>query len=133
MRDDEETKAELHQQVDDLKERLWTICDERKEKAEQERTDIMEASWVDDHLGILANHYITLMQAETDRYQDTARFLRDYYRAMEGHIPDELQGDYARIPLVEVRTAFTRAYVRNPLQTSRINTHRKTCNFRLTC
>ncbi len=38
LRDDEETRAELHQQVDDLRERLWNICDERKEQAEKERT-----------------------------------------------------------------------------------------------
>ena len=37
LRDDEETRCELHQQVDDLRERLWNICDERKEQAEKER------------------------------------------------------------------------------------------------
>ena len=38
LRDDEETRCELHQQVDDLRERLWNICDERKEQAEKERS-----------------------------------------------------------------------------------------------
>lgn len=32
IREDEETKMELHQRVDDLRERLWSICDERKEQ-----------------------------------------------------------------------------------------------------
>ena len=35
IRGDEETKKELHQRVDDLRERLWNICDERKEQASQ--------------------------------------------------------------------------------------------------
>ena len=62
MREDEETKAELHQQVDDLKERLWSICDDRKEQAEQEREANMNDGWLEDRLGILTNHYLTVMQ-----------------------------------------------------------------------
>ena len=89
--------------MDDLRERLWSICDERKENAEQERTSVINDGWLDDHTGILANLYITQMQGEVDRFQDTVRMLKDYYRGMEGKIPDSLPNDYARIPLVEVR------------------------------
>ncbi|ESO92609.1 hypothetical protein LOTGIDRAFT_120497 [Lottia gigantea] len=103
MREDEETKAELHQRVDDLRERLWSICDERKEQAEREREAIINDGWLDDRLGVLSNQYITLMQTEVDRFQDTVRLLKDYYRGMDGQIPDELNQNYARIPLVEVR------------------------------
>jgi septal ring factor EnvC (AmiA/AmiB activator) len=62
MREDEETRAELHQRIDDLRERLWNICDERKEQAEKERENVMMDGWLDDRLGILSNHYITQMQ-----------------------------------------------------------------------
>ncbi|GFR65233.1 sperm flagellar 2, partial [Elysia marginata] len=102
MRDDEETKAELHQQVDDLKERLWSICDDRKEQAEQEREANMNDGWLEDRLGILTNHYLTVMQSEVDRLQDTVRLLKDYYRGMDGHVPDALNPDYDRVPLVEL-------------------------------
>ena len=51
LREDEEMRSELHQQLDDLRERLWSICDERKEQAESERTDVMNATWLDDRLG----------------------------------------------------------------------------------
>ena len=44
----------------------------------------------------------TLLQAEVDRYHDTVILLRDYYRAMDGQVPDELTVDYARLPLLEV-------------------------------
>ena len=67
LREDEETRSELHQRIDDLRERLWSICDERKECAEKEREDIINDGWLDDHTGILANHYITQMQGEVDR------------------------------------------------------------------
>lgn len=102
LRDDEELRCELHQRVDDLRERLWSICDERKEQAEKERETIMMDGWVDDRVGILTNYYVTLVQGEVDRFQDTVRMLKDYYRAMEGKIPDESQSDFIRLPLVEV-------------------------------
>ena len=64
MRDDEETRAELHQAVDDLRDRLWNICDERKEQAEKEHESVKNDGWLDDRLGLLSNQYITLMQVE---------------------------------------------------------------------
>ncbi|WAR24394.1 SPEF2-like protein [Mya arenaria] len=102
MREDEETKMELHQRVDDLRERLWNICDERKEQAESERETVINDGWLDDRLGVLSNFYITLMQTEVDRFQDTVRMMKDYYRGMEGEIPDELNVNYIRLPLIEL-------------------------------
>ena len=46
----------------DLRERLWDICDTRKEQIEEERNNLIAEGWIEDHLGILANHYLTLMQ-----------------------------------------------------------------------
>ena len=107
MRDDCEVRADLHQRVDDVRDRLWNISDERKEQAEAERSATMTDSWLDDHLGLLDNHLITLMQSEVDRYHDTVILLKDYYRAMEGHVPEELSPEYARLPLLEVSRSVT--------------------------
>ena len=68
----------------DLCDRLYDICDNRKELAEKERQSVMSEGWLEDRLGLLTNFYVTLMQAEVDRYQDTVRLLRDYYVGMEG-------------------------------------------------
>ncbi|XP_032134859.1 sperm flagellar protein 2 isoform X3 [Sapajus apella] len=100
--DDEETKAELHQRVNDLRDRLWDICDARKEEAEQERLDIINQSWLQDSLGITVNHFFSLMQAELNRFQDTKRLLQDYYRGMENKIPVEDNKKFTRIPLVQL-------------------------------
>lgn len=62
MRDDEEVKAELHQRVEDLNEKLWAICDNKKLESERERENIMNNGWLSDKIGLLTNHYITLMQ-----------------------------------------------------------------------
>ncbi|XP_012974476.2 sperm flagellar protein 2 isoform X3 [Mesocricetus auratus] len=100
--EDEETKSELHQRVNDLRDRLWDICDARKEEAEQERLDIINESWLQDSVGITMNHFFSLMQAEVNRFQDTKRLLQDYYRAMESKIPLEDNKKFTRIPLVQL-------------------------------
>ncbi|GAB1299244.1 Sperm flagellar protein 2 [Apodemus speciosus] len=100
--EDEETKAELHQRVNDLRDRLWDICEARKEEAEQERLDIINESWLQDSIGITMNHFFSLMQAEVNRFQDTKRLLQDYYRAMESKIPLEDSKKFTRIPLVQL-------------------------------
>uniref|UniRef100_A0A8C3VPU7 Sperm flagellar 2 n=1 Tax=Catagonus wagneri TaxID=51154 RepID=A0A8C3VPU7_9CETA len=100
--EDEETKAELHQRVNDLRDRLWDICDARKEEAEQERLDIINESWLQDSMGIAMNHFFSLMQAELNRFQDTKRLLQDYYRGMECKIPTDETKRFTRIPLVQL-------------------------------
>ena len=53
-------------------------------------------------------HYLIILplslwsQCEVDRYQDTLRLLKDYYQGMEGKIPEELDPNYARIPLIDL-------------------------------
>ncbi|NXI05650.1 SPEF2 protein, partial [Pachycephala philippinensis] len=102
LQDDEETKAELHQRVTNLRDLLWDICDSRREEAEQERINIMNEEWLPDRRGLAMNHFFTLMQAELDRFQDTKSLLTEYYRAMEGKIPTEDTPDFTRIPLLDI-------------------------------
>ncbi|NXT21815.1 SPEF2 protein, partial [Syrrhaptes paradoxus] len=102
LREDDETKAELHQRVTDLRDLLWDICDNRREEAEQERTHIMNDGWLPDRRGTAMNHFFSLMQVELDRFQDTKRLLHDYYRAMEGKIPTDDNQDFTRIPLLDI-------------------------------
>ena len=47
MREDDQTKEELHQRVDILSDELWEIAEERKEQAIEERKKIMESGWVE--------------------------------------------------------------------------------------
>uniref|UniRef100_A0A672MF78 Calponin-homology (CH) domain-containing protein n=1 Tax=Sinocyclocheilus grahami TaxID=75366 RepID=A0A672MF78_SINGR len=102
IREDEETKGELHQRLDDLRERLWDICDKRKEEAEQERAGVIDDSWLDDHTAVLINHYSALMQIEVGRFQDSSCLLRDYYTAMcKTAFPESTRG-FTRVPLIDV-------------------------------
>uniref|UniRef100_A0A8D2J7S0 Sperm flagellar 2 n=1 Tax=Varanus komodoensis TaxID=61221 RepID=A0A8D2J7S0_VARKO len=103
--DDDETKEEMHQRVTDLRDRLWDICENRRDEAEQERCDIMSDGWLPDRMGLMMNHIFSLMQNEMDRFQDTKRLLHDYYRGMEGKIPTETSTEFTRIPLIELAAA----------------------------
>ncbi|XP_056448848.1 sperm flagellar protein 2 isoform X1 [Gadus chalcogrammus] len=82
MRADTETKTELHQRLDDLRERLWDMSDKRREEDSQEKNSLVENGWLEDHKAFLINHFATLIQVELDRFQDTLSVLRDYYLGM---------------------------------------------------
>ena len=49
----------------------------------------MTEKWLEDHLAFLVNHFLSLMQCEVGRYQETCRLLKDYYVAMEGGVGPE--------------------------------------------
>uniref|UniRef100_UPI0037E8F8BE sperm flagellar protein 2 n=1 Tax=Semicossyphus pulcher TaxID=241346 RepID=UPI0037E8F8BE len=99
MREDEDTKAELHLRLDELRERLWDISDKRKEEDERERAALGEG-WLEDHSAVLINHHSVLMQVELDRFQDTLCILRVYYLSMYKQVP-ELPSSLDCIPLLD--------------------------------
>ena len=41
---------------------MWDITDTRRDQAEQERQRIASDQWLEDHIGLLTNHFISLMQ-----------------------------------------------------------------------
>ncbi|KAM8886989.1 sperm flagellar protein 2 isoform 2-T2 [Spinachia spinachia] len=90
MREDEETKVELHLRLDELCERLWDICDKRKEKDEKERDGLMADGWLEECAVLLVNHHSLLLQVELDRFQDTLRLLKVYYLSMYREVLPEL-------------------------------------------
>ena len=54
MREDGQTKEELHQRCDILSDELWEIAEDRREAAIEERKKIMESGWVES-----AQEYVT--------------------------------------------------------------------------
>ncbi|XP_049907303.1 sperm flagellar protein 2 isoform X2 [Epinephelus moara] len=100
MREDEDTKAELHLRLDELRERLWDISDKRKEEDEQEKAALMDNGWLEEHTAVLINHHSVLMQVEMDRFQDTLYILRVYYLSLQRQEPPELPSKLDRIPLL---------------------------------
>ena len=52
--------------IQDLQERLWDISDKKKIEAEEEKQSIVTEQWLEDHIGLLTNHYIQLLQVIPD-------------------------------------------------------------------
>lgn len=71
MREDDQTKEELHQRVDILSDELWEIAEDRKEQAVEERKKIMESGWVEFSLEYLTSCAQQMMQSEIDKFKGT--------------------------------------------------------------
>lgn len=89
MREDDQTKEELHQRVDILSDELWEIAEERKEQAVEERKRIMESGWVEFSLEYLTTCAQQMMQAEIDKFKGTIQLVHDYYHAIEEKLVPE--------------------------------------------
>lgn len=83
MREDDQTKDELHQRCDILSDELWEIAEERKEAAIEERKRIMESGWVEFSLEYLTSCAQQMMQSEIDKFKGTIQLVHDYYHAIE--------------------------------------------------
>ncbi|KAM4579456.1 sperm flagellar protein 2 [Fundulus diaphanus] len=87
MRKDEETKAELHLRMDELRERLWDISDKHREEDEQERKALMCDGWLEEQAAMLINHHSMIIQVELSRFRETLCTLRLYYWSMHRKVP----------------------------------------------
>ncbi|KAM4745870.1 sperm flagellar protein 2 [Anableps anableps] len=87
MRDDEETKAELHLRLDELQERLWDINDRHREEDEQERMGLMCDGWLEEQSAMLINHHSVIIQAELSHFYETLCTLMVYYWSMYRQVP----------------------------------------------
>jgi len=89
MREDDQTKEELHQRVDILSDELWEIAEERREHAVEERKKIMDSGWVEFSLEYLTSCAQQMMQSEIDKFKGTIQLLHDYYHAVEEKVVPE--------------------------------------------
>lgn len=89
LREDEQTKDELHQRTDILSDELWEIIEERKEQHIEERKKIMESGWIEHEQGFIVNSAQLLMQAEVDKFKSSIQILHDYYHAFEDKLIPE--------------------------------------------
>ncbi|XP_069563848.1 sperm flagellar protein 2 [Brachyistius frenatus] len=101
MREDDDTKADLHLRLDGLCECLWDISDKRKEEDEKERETLMTDGWLIGHTAVLVNHHSVLMQVELNRFQETLSILRVYYLSMSKLEMSEHPSTFIYIPLLD--------------------------------
>ena len=83
MREDDQTKEELHQRTDALSDELWEIVEERKEQSIEFRKKVMESGFVEFNLEFMTTIAQQLMQAEVDKFKCQIQIIQDYYHAVE--------------------------------------------------
>ena len=69
LREDDQTKDELHQRTDVLSDELWELVEERKEQNIEERRRIMESGDTESSLEFLTQSAKQLMQSELDKFR----------------------------------------------------------------
>ncbi|XP_072394484.1 sperm flagellar protein 2-like [Diabrotica undecimpunctata] len=89
FRRDNEFKAELHCLVNELKNRLLDMCDNKMIAAEQERRAIIHNNWGPIQLAEIINNYINGFQLELDRHIDTLMFINDYFTGLISQVLTE--------------------------------------------
>ena len=97
LREDNQTKEELHQRTDTLSDQLWEISEQRKNEAVAERKKIMENGWAEFELEQVTSMAQNLMQTEIDKFRNSVYLLYDYYFAIEERLindpPESLHYD----------------------------------------
>lgn len=89
LREDAQTKNELHQRTDTLSDKLWEISEKRRDEAIEERKTIMNNGWVEFELKQTTHMAQSLMQAEVDKFRNSVFLIQDYYHVIENKlVPD---------------------------------------------
>eukprot|EP00892_Ulva_mutabilis_P002600 jgi/Ulvmu1/12340/UM089_0024.1 len=73
-----EVKAELALQVDELRDRLWKVCDEKLADNTKLHVELTAPDLEGSFMAALASGYAALVQAEADRFRAAAAFARDH-------------------------------------------------------
>ena len=78
LRRNVEAKEELQLRADELRDRLWDMCDDRREEADAERESIIADPFIADHRDSLSALFCALADIETDRVSGSAAIVVDY-------------------------------------------------------
>lgn len=107
MRDDDEVKAELHCRLAEFREKLWSICDTRREQSETERKRLIGENWVTTQVCHLTNNAVLMLQIELDRFVETMQLLCDYYLAAITRKPFDVYFNKTTLNLISCSSADT--------------------------
>ena len=73
-----EAKAELMLQADEMRDRLWGICDAKHAENNKLYAALTGAPFADNASTALAAQFVALIQSESDRWLAAVAFVRDY-------------------------------------------------------
>jgi len=83
LRGDEQVKAEFHQDVSDLSDRIWEAIEERKAQAIAERRKIMESGFVQKEMEKFYFNLEKLFTLEVEKYVTNFNTIKEFYYCMD--------------------------------------------------
>ncbi|XP_075210304.1 sperm flagellar protein 2-like [Lycorma delicatula] len=126
-RAEKETKDKLCYSVFDLEIKLWEISNDRKNRIENERKNLINQNWIVNGMIKIANNYISMLHVETERCVLTLHIITDYYALMCGKdeikfspkisLPKfiELDNDDLQSTITEILTEEANINIENPV------------------
>ena len=98
----ETVKANLKPKSDELREKLFEICDQRRDFSEADRIAIVQYKWVEERLLDICNAYLGIAQAEFDKFAYKCHILGEYQKILANHTHEiEELTDIDKMTLIE--------------------------------
>lgn len=79
MINEEYTKEELHQRIEDLETDLLTLIEEKRDDAVSERENIMNSGWLESQLEQIVSSAHVILQTELNRSFACQQIISDFY------------------------------------------------------
>ncbi|CAG9761220.1 unnamed protein product [Ceutorhynchus assimilis] len=89
FRTDDEFKVEMHCRIEDFKEKLAEMSEEKMIESEKTRCHIIKADWAPRQLNELVNNYLTVLQIEVELFIESIHFINDYYMGIMSGYPTD--------------------------------------------
>ncbi|KAL4511584.1 hypothetical protein ABPG72_012429 [Tetrahymena utriculariae] len=116
MCEEDQTKEELHQRVEDLHDQLYDIIEAKRDEASEERNQIIKSGWIEKEIEKFMFLIQQLLQAELSRSFSCQQIINDYYVLIQGgelqEIPEYFKNDIVQnqesLPSIEENNNFPR-------------------------
>ncbi|EDQ87109.1 uncharacterized protein MONBRDRAFT_33520 [Monosiga brevicollis MX1] len=106
-------KEELNKRIEDLREILYEMTDQRYDSAKVKVKEMQDALWAENASSLVANCFLQLLHAEGNRYHSTITVLREAYAALDTE-PREAAREPPTVALIDVRAEPAFDVVKGP-------------------
>lgn len=86
LKSDQQVKAEFHQDLADLGDRIWEIVDERKDEAIEERKKIMNSGWIEKEMEKFYCNAEKIFVMEVEKFYTSLIIIRQFYLNMDSRM-----------------------------------------------
>lgn len=88
MIEEEKTKEEFHQRIEDLSDEIFKIIACKRDKNLEERTQLMNSGMIEKEMHNYIDYIANMLEAEINLYYGTQYLLKEFYGAVDGENKD---------------------------------------------